>query len=169
VLSAAPTLVLDADALNAIAADSALQVQLGHRHSRGWTTALTPHPLEAARLLGSSTQSVMLDRLRAAQALADRFGAFCVLKGSGSVLAAPGETPLINASGNAALATAGTGDVLAGMIGSAIAPVGLSKEQVRDRIAAAVHQHGWQADRWEDPPSPGLTASRLAARVRPPG
>lgn len=169
VLSAAPTLVLDADALNAIAADSALQEQLGHRHSRGWTTALTPHPLEAARLLGSSTQAVMLDRLRAAQALADRFGAVCVLKGSGSVLAAPGETPLINASGNAALATAGTGDVLAGMIGSAIAPAGLSREQVRDRIAAAVHQHGWLADRWEDPPSPGLTASRLAARVRPPG
>lgn len=168
VLSAAPTLVLDADALNAIAADSALQVLLGHRHNRGWTTVLTPHPLEAARLLSSSTQTVMLDRLRAAQTLADRFGAFCVLKGSGSVVAAPGESPLINASGNAALATAGTGDVLAGMIGSAVAPAGLSGNRLRDRIAAAVHQHGWLADHWEDDIARGLTASRLAARVRPP-
>lgn len=167
VLSAAPRLVLDADALNAIAVDSALQTQLRHRHSRGWATILTPHPLEAARLLGSSTPLVMADRLQAAQALADRFGAFCVLKGSGSVLAAPGKAPLINASGNAALATAGTGDVLAGMIGSAIAPAGLG-DRLRDRIAAAVHQHGGLADHWEDDTPRGLTASRLAARVRPP-
>lgn len=167
VLSAAPTLVLDADALNAIAADSALQAQLGHRHGRGWTTVLTPHPLEAARLLNSNTQTVMHDRLRAAQTLADRFGVVCVLKGSGSVLAAPGDAPLINASGNAALATAGTGDVLAGMIGSAIAPAGLSGDRLRDRIAAAVHQHGGLADHWEDDTTtPGLTASRLAERVR---
>ncbi len=167
VLAAAPTLVLDADALNAIATDSALKTQLGQRHGRGWTTVITPHPLEAARLLGSNTQTVMLDRLQAAQTLADRFGVFCVLKGSGSVLAAPGETPLINASGNAALATAGTGDVLAGMIGSAIAPAGLSGDRLRESVAAAVHQHGWLADHWEnDATTHGLTASRLAARVR---
>jgi hydroxyethylthiazole kinase-like uncharacterized protein yjeF len=169
VLSGARTLVLDADALNAIATDTALQTLLGRRHGRGRTTVLTPHPLEAARLLGTTTPEVMAHRLKAAQALADRFGALCVLKGSGSVLASPGEVPLINASGNAALATAGTGDVLAGMIGSAIAPAGLSGEGVRDRVAAAVHQHGWLADRWDDGAAPGLTAGRLAARVRPPG
>lgn len=167
VLSAARTLVLDADALNAIASDTALQTLLGHRHGRGWTTVLTPHPLEAARLLGTKTHEVMADRLCAAQALADRFGALCVLKGSGSVLAAPGEVPLINASGNATLATAGTGDVLAGMIGSAVAPAGLSGNDVRDRVAAAVHQHGCLADHWEEGAAPGLTASRLATRVRP--
>lgn len=169
VLSAARTLVLDADALNAIAADTALQTLLGHRHGRGWTTVLTPHPLEAARLLGTTTPEVMAHRLKAAQALANRFGALCVLKGSGSVLASPGDVPLINASGNAALATAGTGDVLAGMIGSAIAPAGLSGEGVRDRVAAAVHLHGWLADHWDDGAALGLTAGRLAARARPPG
>ena len=169
VLSAARTLVLDADALNAIATDTALQTLLGHRRGRGWTTVLTPHPLEAARLLGTTTPDVMADRLQATQALADRFGALCVLKGSGSVLAAPGKVPLINASGNAALATAGTGDVLAGMIGSAIAPGGLSGDGVQDRVAAAVHQHGWLADHWQEDATRGLSASRLAMRVRPLG
>ena len=111
-------LVLDADALNAIAKDSHLQARLQERSASGWITVLTPHPLEAARLLGSDTATVMSDRLAAAQSLSDRFAAICVLKGSGSVISAPGRMPMINASGNAALATAGTGDVLAGMIGS---------------------------------------------------
>lgn len=168
ILSAARTLVLDADALNAIAADTSLQTLLGFRRGRGRKTVLTPHPLEAARLLGVDTRQVMANRLQAAQTLADRFGAYCVLKGSGSVVAAPGAVPTINFSGNAALATAGTGDVLAGMIGGALAPPGLKDEQVRDRVAAAVHQHGWLADHWHDASGAGeLSASRLAARVRP--
>jgi hydroxyethylthiazole kinase-like uncharacterized protein yjeF len=167
VLSGAGTLVLDADALNAIAADAALQTLLGHRHGRGATTVLTPHPLEAARLLGSDTAAVMADRLRAAHTLAERFGVLCVLKGSGTVLAAPGEVPRINPTGNAALATAGTGDVLAGMVGSALARPGASSEGVMARVAAAVFQHGWLADHWNDGPAPGLSASRLAARLWP--
>lgn len=169
VLSMARTLVLDADALNAIATDTSLQTLLSRRHGRGFRTVLTPHPLEAARLLGADTRQVMADRLEAAQTLADRFLACCVLKGSGTVVTSPGEVPLINASGNAALATAGTGDVLAGMIGSALAPPGLDDGQVWSRVAAAVHQHGWLADHWDDGnTAERLTASRLAARVRPP-
>lgn len=168
ILSAARTLVLDADALNAIASDIALQTLLGFRRGRGQTTVLTPHPLEAARLLKVDTRQVMADRLQAAQTLADRFGVCCVLKGSGSVVAAPGAVPSINASGNAALATAGTGDVLAGMIGSALAPSGLRNEQVLDRVVATVHQHGWLADHWHGGSAVEvLSASRLAARVRP--
>jgi hydroxyethylthiazole kinase-like uncharacterized protein yjeF len=168
VLSGAATLVLDADALNAIAADPGLQTLLGHRHGRGWTTVLTPHPLEAARLLGSNTAEIMADRLRAAQAIAERFGVLCVLKGSGTVLAAPGEVPRLNPTGNAALATAGTGDVLAGMIASALARPGDLPEPAMARVAAAVFQHGWLADHWhDDGGSPDLSASRLAARVRP--
>lgn len=120
-LSGAPRLVLDADGLNAIAADGQLQQLLRARAARQRDTVLTPHPLEAARLLGCSASEVQHDRLQAAQQLAARFGACVVLKGSGSVIAAPQTTPVINPTGNALLATAGTGDVLAGMIGARLA------------------------------------------------
>ncbi len=167
VLSDAARLVLDADALNATAADPALQTLLGHRQGRGWITVLTPHPLEAARLLGTDTATVMGDRLRAAKALSERFGVLCVLKGSGSVVAAPGEVPRINPSGNAALATAGTGDVLAGMIGSALARPIDAGDSALARVCQAVFQHGALADRWDGEDNrAGLSASRLAARVR---
>ena len=116
-LSTAAHLVLDADALNAIAVDSALQALLRQRAARARPTVLTPHPLEAARLLGSGSPVVQADRLAAARQLAEEFRCVVVLKGSGSVIAAPGRTPCINASGNASLATAGTGDVLAGWLG----------------------------------------------------
>ena len=171
-LSSATTLVLDADALNAIARDTGLQTQLTHRQGRGWITVLTPHPLEAARLLGIDTAQVMADRLQAAHHIAARFGALCVLKGSGTVIAAPAGIAHINPTGNAALATAGTGDVLAGMIGSALARPVASPTALLDRVASAVFQHGWLADHWDDfewqttqPPS--LVAGALALRARP--
>lgn len=164
VLSGATRLVLDADALNAIAADAGLRPLLRQRHARGWRTVITPHPLEAARLLGSDTHSVMADRLAAAQTLADEFRLCCVLKGSGTVLAAPGELPWINPTGNAALATAGTGDVLAGMLGAALARPGDGSGALRS-VAASVFQHGWLADHW--PAGSTLTAGGLAARVQP--
>ena len=116
-LSIVGRIVLDADALNAIAVDPALQAQLSARARRGLSTVLTPHPLEAARLLGSTARTVQADRLTAAHSLAERYAAVAVLKGSGTVIACPGEPPRIGATGNAALATAGTGDVLAGWIG----------------------------------------------------
>jgi hydroxyethylthiazole kinase-like uncharacterized protein yjeF len=116
-LSLAPRLVLDADALNAIAADTGLQAMLGARASRSLQTILTPHPLEAARLLATTAKGVQGDRLRAAVQLSARYRAVVVLKGSGTVGIAPGDRPFVNATGNASLATAGTGDVLAGWIG----------------------------------------------------
>jgi ADP-dependent NAD(P)H-hydrate dehydratase / NAD(P)H-hydrate epimerase len=116
-LSLAARLVLDADALNAVATDASLSTLLRARALRKTDTVLTPHPLEAARLLGCSTADVQCDRLLAARSLADRFQCVVVLKGSGSIIAAPGRVPRINASGNASLASAGTGDVLAGWLG----------------------------------------------------
>lgn len=110
-----PRLVLDADALNTIAADAALQELLRARPAG--STLLTPHPLEAARLLGRDTASLQADRLAAAGELATRLNCTIVLKGSGSVIASPGERPAICASGGPALATAGSGDVLAGWLG----------------------------------------------------
>lgn len=144
-LGRAPRLVLDADALNAVAADAGLQHQLQRRARHGQATVLTPHPLEAARLLGAaSSREVQADRLAAAQTLAARWGCTVVLKGSGTVVAQASRAPWINRSGNAALATAGTGDVLAGWL------AGLWTQGLNAWEAAtlAVHQHGAAADRW---------------------
>ena len=80
-------------------------------------SVITPHPLEAARLLACSNPAIQADRLAAARRLADELACVVVLKGSGSIVAAPGRAPCINASGDASLATAGTGDVLAGWLG----------------------------------------------------
>jgi hydroxyethylthiazole kinase-like uncharacterized protein yjeF len=160
VLSTARRLVLDADALNAIATDPQLQSQLKARAAReGRSTVITPHPLEAARLLGRGTADVQADRLAAATELAQRFSCVAVLKGSGSITAGPGELPVVNFSGNARLASAGTGDVLAGMIAARLAcgtPAFAAAHE-------AVHAHGACADRWAD--GQPLTASELARRA----
>jgi NAD(P)H-hydrate repair Nnr-like enzyme with NAD(P)H-hydrate dehydratase domain len=108
--------VLDADALNAVAANADLRAALRERALRGQATVLTPHPLEAARLLDVGASTVQADRQGAAAALVERYACAVVLKGSGSVMAAPGVVPRINPSGNAALSTPGTGDVLAGWL-----------------------------------------------------
>ena len=159
-LSGAPRLVLDADALNAVAQDTQLQVQLRARAARGWRTILTPHPLEASRLLATDSRSVQQDRLAAAHRLADAYQCTVVLKGSGTVLAAPGQVSRINPTGNARLATAGTGDVLAGAIGAALA-AGLPEY---DAAWEAVYLHGHCADAW--PAGEALTASLLARRLQ---
>ncbi|HWP11792.1 MAG TPA: NAD(P)H-hydrate epimerase, partial [Ramlibacter sp.] len=101
VLATAGTLVLDADALNAISADTQLQALLQSRSRRQRPTVLTPHPLEAARLLGSGAAQVQAHRVRAAGEMVQRFGCVVVLKGSGSIIAAPGSVPKINPTGNA--------------------------------------------------------------------
>jgi hydroxyethylthiazole kinase-like uncharacterized protein yjeF len=161
VLSSSQQLVLDADALNAIARDTALQSLLKKRSPRHKPTVLTPHPLEAARLLNCSAKEVQKNRLHAAQQLANTFQCVVVLKGSGSIIASPGHTPVINASGNARLATAGTGDVLAGLIGAYLA-------RSEDPFAAtcqAVFAHGQVANAWPSDAA-ALDAALLAAAVR---
>jgi len=150
-------LVLDADALNAIAASSELQLLLRQRPAD--TTILTPHPLEAARLLGCDVANVQADRIAAAQRLASLFQCAVVLKGSGSVIAAPQQTPHINPTGNGKLAIAGTGDVLAGMAGTALA----QSHSAWTAACIACYQHGALADRW--PADHALTASRLIAFI----
>jgi hydroxyethylthiazole kinase-like uncharacterized protein yjeF len=116
-LEHARRLVLDADALNAIARDPGLREQLRRRGERGQPTILTPHPLEAARLLGLGVQDVQADRLACARRLAAGTSAVVVLKGSGTLVATPDGRVAINPGGDARLASAGTGDVLAGWIG----------------------------------------------------
>jgi hydroxyethylthiazole kinase-like uncharacterized protein yjeF len=147
-LSLVPRLVLDADALNAIAADSALQTLLRARAGRGHATVLTPHPLEAGRLLGCAAAEVQADRLATARRLAEQHGCVVLLKGSGSVIAAPQRPPWINPTGSAALASAGTGDVLAGWIGGLWAQAHADEPEAAQRATlAAAWQHGRAGER----------------------
>lgn len=140
-------LVLDADALNAIAADAYLRQLLRTRQALGRPSLLTPHPLEAARLLQTDTAQVQADRLGAAQALSLEFGCTVLLKGSGTVIASPHQVPAINGSGNAALATAGTGDVLAGWLGGLWAQYGGDDPAATHALAcAAAYWHGLAGD-----------------------
>jgi hydroxyethylthiazole kinase-like uncharacterized protein yjeF len=161
VLSSSKKLLLDADALNAIARDTSLQTLLKKRSTRQKPTVLTPHPLEAARLLNCTSKDVQQNRLHAAQQLADTFQCVVVLKGSGSLIASPHHTAVINGSGNALLSTAGTGDVLAGLMGAYIA----RHEDVFEAACQAVFAHGHVADAWPSA-GPALDAASLAASVR---
>lgn len=132
-------LVLDADALNLVSHEASLQQKLSKRQS---ASVLTPHPAEAARLLKTTTNNVEHDRLGTAIQLAAQFNAWVVLKGCGSIVASPEGSWWINATGNPGLATAGSGDVLAGLMVALIAqgfPIG-------DSVRAAVHLHGLAAD-----------------------
>lgn len=132
-------LLIDADGLNLLAAEPALWQQL---QARSAATLLTPHPAEAARLLGTTTAAIQADRPAAAMELARQTRSHVVLKGCGSILCLADGTVFINTTGNAGLATAGTGDVLSGLIGSLLAqgwPAG-------EALMAGVQLHGAAAD-----------------------
>ena len=151
--------VLDADALNLLA-KGALAPDWGAA-----PVVLTPHPAEAARLLDCATHDVQADRPAAARALAARYPAWVVLKGAGTLICGPGDTPCrINPTGNPGLATAGTGDVLAGMMGALLAQ-GMAPAVA---VPAAVWLHGAAADSLAEAGAGpvGLTAGELADAAR---
>lgn len=162
-ISRSARLVLDADALNALASDTVMQQLVARRCARQQATVITPHPLEAARLLQTSALQVQHDRLSAARDLARRWpGCTVVLKGSGTVVA-QNERMHINSSGNARLAIGGTGDVLAGLLGARLH----DGVDVFEACCRGVWEHGWLAESW--PAARALTASALALALRPPG
>ena len=154
-LKRAKRLVLDADALNQIVSSPSL-IDLLQDRAEG-STVLTPHPLEAARLLNTNTAAIQKDRLCAARILCSQFRCTVVLKGSGTLIADTRHGIRINITGNARLATAGTGDVLAGLIGAHWSVQGVSAYQA---ACSAVYQHGLIADQW--PNEKTLTAHALA-------
>lgn len=129
-------MVVDADALTAL---------VGHlgtlREARG-PRLLTPHPGEAARLLGRSIPEVQADRIESARRLARESGAIVALKGAGTVIAGPGGEVAINPTGNPGMATGGSGDVLTGVAGGFLAQ-GLGPEAA---LRAAVYLHGLAGD-----------------------
>ena len=147
-------LLLDADALNLIAADQSLAAAVSQRRA---ATLLTPHPQEAARLLAVTTAEVQTDRIAAACALAQRFNACVVLKGAGSVIAAGGAW-WINPTGNPGMASAGMGDVLSGLAGALLAQTlkidsaetigvsGFTPDDALQSLVGAVFLHGAAAD-----------------------
>lgn len=150
--------ILDADALNLIAAAPPPR-------PLGPGTVMTPHPAEAARLLGCATAAVQADRLAAARRLAERFGCTAVLKGVGSLVADPDPRalPALCSAGNPGMASAGMGDVLSGLVGALLA------QHLEAGTAAryAVLLHALAGDRAaEQGGQLGLIASDLISSIR---
>ncbi len=154
-------LVLDADALNHIAVQPQLADKLRQRNE---PVILTPHPAEAARLLRTDVATVQNDRLGAAQQIAEDFNCHVVLKGAGSICTSANGAHYINTSGNPGLSSAGTGDVLSGMIGALISQ-GLSSQHA---LLLAVYLHGATADelRQKHHGPVGMTASEIIPAAR---
>jgi hydroxyethylthiazole kinase-like uncharacterized protein yjeF len=154
-------IVLDADALNLIAASRALAASLAKRKAGA---ILTPHPAEAARLLGATTAEVQADRVASARGIAQRYRSWVVLKGNGSVIAAPEGRFWINPSGNPGMASAGMGDALSGMIAALIAQGAESLQA----LLAGVYLHGAAADALAASGTGpiGITASEVIDRAR---
>ena len=139
-------LILDADALNIKLQDMVL--------ARRAPTVLTPHPGEAARLLRRDTAGVTADRVAACRELAVQTGAIVVLKGAGTVISMRSSRTWINPTGSPMLATGGSGDVLAGMIGAMFA----QGYDMVESVLAAVYFHGLSAEGLEA----GFTAGEIA-------
>ncbi|WP_255992125.1 NAD(P)H-hydrate dehydratase [Chitinolyticbacter albus] len=160
-LAATKVVVLDADALNLVAETPSLGQQLQQRQ---YPTIITPHPAEAARLLGCDTAAIQDNRFAAVARLRDHYRCTVVLKGSGTLCTSPEQLTSVNGSGNGALASAGQGDVLTGLI-SAICAQGLVP---LDAARLATWAHGAVADHWRDqhPAGVGLTAAETLGLAR---
>lgn len=136
-------IILDADGLNALAAVPADFLEsLANRATPA--LALTPHPGEMARLLGSTVAAVQADRLGSAQRAAAKYKAYVVLKGFHTIVATPSGDAFVNSTGNPGMATAGTGDVLTGILAGLTAQFGTERwERV---IGLGVYLHGVAGD-----------------------
>lgn len=128
-------LIIDADALTMIAQHSELMSKTAQRSAH---TVLTPHPGEAARLLKTTVKDVQSDRVMRTQEISVLTGTVTVLKGNGTVIAQKSGITWINPTGTAGLATAGSGDVLCGMIGAMFA----QKFDFVSAILSSIYLHG---------------------------
>ncbi|MEO8384483.1 MAG: NAD(P)H-hydrate dehydratase, partial [Betaproteobacteria bacterium] len=161
-------MVVDADALTLIVANpsihAVLEAKMAEMPHQSLSMVFTPHPGEAARLLGISTDDVQADRVSAAKSIAAKFNAVAVLKGAGTIVAAPDGHYWINTSGNPGMASGGMGDALSGMIAAFLA-------QGVDALSAAklgVYLHGAAADEClaHGMAPHGLTASEVIFEAR---
>ncbi|KPV40206.1 hypothetical protein AN478_08760 [Thiohalorhabdus denitrificans] len=149
--------VVDADGLNLLAEHPHLVEAAACRDA---PTVLTPHPGEAARLLGTEPGRVQADRFEAAQRIAERYDAVCCLKGAGSVVRAPDGRYAVNPTGNPGMAMAGQGDVLTGIVAARLAA---DRGDAFQASCRAVWAHGRAADRVAEERGPfGYTATECA-------
>jgi NAD(P)H-hydrate epimerase len=156
VKAACKPLVIDADGLNSLSAQTRLF------KSAGAPIILTPHPGEMARLTGSSVSAVQQDRIKCARNFAVDFNVHVVLKGAHTVIAVPDGRVSINPTGNAGMASGGMGDVLTGVIAGLIAQ-GLS---AADACRAGVYLHGAAADSLSQSIGPyGYLAGEVMAAI----
>ena len=153
-------LILDADALNLMAQQLVIARKISQRKA---PTLLTPHPAEAARLLNCTPAEIQNNRMQAALQLTQQFNCQIVLKGAGSICCLSDDQRYINTTGNAGLSTAGTGDVLTGMIAAFFAQ-GL---ELGHALLLGVYLHGAAADDLlqENHGPVGMTASELPTRA----
>jgi NAD(P)H-hydrate epimerase len=152
VLACGKPLLLDADALNLLAASP--------QRRTDWI--LTPHPGEAARLLMSDAAAIQRDRLGSAHALRKSYGGVCVLKGAGTLVAAGGEPPWVCDRGNPGMATGGCGDVLTGIIAALVA----ARVDPGQAAAAGVLLHARAGDRAALAGERGLVAGDVIEELR---
>lgn len=138
-------LIIDADGLNILSEDSSLWSFLSAEQRK--RTVITPHPGEMARLLGESVFGVLADNVSVARDFSEKYGVICLLKGHRTVIT-DGDSVYENQSGNAGMATAGMGDVLAGIIGALAADKSRMAEAELLRLtAAAAYLHGLCGDK----------------------
>lgn len=152
VVASAAQLVVDADALTLLAERP--------RKSDNWI--LTPHPGEAARLLGTSVNDVQRDRLGSVRRIVERFGGTCVLKGANTLVCGASRVPWVCDRGNPGMATAGSGDVLTGVIAALLATT-------HDHLLAAtagVLLHAEAGDRAARAGMRGMIAGDIVAELR---
>ena len=150
-------LVLDADAINTIAAYSGREYIRASRR----TVILTPHPLELSRLTGRSVDGIQSNRLRTAEEVARDLGVILLLKGQGTIVT-DGRVSYLNSTGSSALAKAGSGDVLAGLVAGLLA---YSKKPL-EAVALAAYLHGRAGDTLaEEYSNYGVTPSDLPKAV----
>lgn len=149
--------LIDADGLNILS-------RLNKKPNLTENCVITPHPKEAARLLGCSTNEIQVNREQSAITLARKFNCWVVLKGHHTVIASKNRNIWVNTTGNVSLATAGTGDVLSGIIGSLMAQT----IPIKEAAIGGVWLHGKAADSLvlKGIGPIGLTAHELIDQVR---
>ncbi|MBE6583526.1 MAG: NAD(P)H-hydrate dehydratase [Ruminococcaceae bacterium] len=138
-------MLIDADALNILSDNERMWQDLSQHQRR--RTVITPHPGEMSRIIGKSVEEILKDTVKTANTVSKKLGVVCLLKDHHTVIS-NGEKVYVNHSGNAGMATAGMGDVLAGVIGALLCrtPSPLCQDDILYRVAIGAYLHGVAGD-----------------------